>query len=183
MPARKSSSKKSKSAKKSPTRKNPGTPAKKPAVNFVPAGYHTVTPYITVKGGVTALDFYQKAFGAKEKGRLTMPDGTIGHAEIQIGDSFIMLADENPQWGNRSPATLGGTPAGICLYVKNVDAFFEKAVKAGARVEQTIQDQFYGDRSGTLVDPFGHKWTIATHQENVSFREMQKRADKMFHEG
>jgi PhnB protein len=111
-----------------------------------------------------------------------MPGGIVGHAELQIGDSRIMVAEEMPEWGNKSPLTLGGSPVGICLYVDDVDAVFSRAVAEGGKVEGGMEpkDQFYGDRSGTLIDPFGHKWTIATHFEDVSFEEMQKRSDKMF---
>jgi PhnB protein len=148
----------------------------------IPSGYHTLAPYITVKGAEKAIEFYKKAFGANEVGRITLPDGTIGHAEIEIGDSKIMLADENPLWGNISPQTLGGTTVYLSLYVENVDIVFAKALKAGAKVlgEMEPKDQFHGDRSGSLTDPFGHRWTIMTHIEDVSFKELQKRTDAMF---
>jgi len=146
------------------------------AVKPIPEGYHTVTPYLVVKGGARALDFYKQAFGAKELFRFPGPGGKIMHAEIKIGDSPIMLADEFPEMGATSPESLGGTPVGIMLYVENVDALFNKAVAAGAKVSRPVIDQFYGDRSGTVTDPFGHKWTIATHKEDVSPEEMQKRA-------
>jgi PhnB protein len=148
-------------------------------VSFIPAGYSPVMVYITVSRATQAIDFYKKAFGARERGRITMPDGKIGHAEIVVNGSVIMLADEMPDWGNKSPETLGGSPAGICLYVRNVDAFFKKALAVGARLMKPVEDQFYGDRSGTLVDPFGHQWTIATHKEDVSFKQMQKRTEEM----
>lgn len=153
-------------------------------VEAIPAGYHTLIPYITVKGADAAVAFYQKAFGAKEIGRISMAGGTIAHAELEIGDSRIMLAEENPQWGNKSPKTLGGTPVSLCIYVKDVDVVFKQALKEGANIvgDMDVKDQFYGDRSGTLTDPFGHLWTIATHIENVSFEEMQKRMDAMFAE-
>jgi PhnB protein len=153
-------------------------------VEAIPAGYHTLIPYITVKGADAAVAFYQKAFGAKEIGRISMAGGAIAHAELEIGDSRIMLAEENPQWGNKSPKTLGGTPVSLCIYVKDVDAVFKQALKEGANIvgDMDVKDQFYGDRSGTLTDPFGHLWTIATHIENVSFEEMQKRMDGMFAE-
>jgi PhnB protein len=149
------------------------------AVKPIPEGYHTVTPYLIVKGAAQALDFYQRAFGAQESVRMPGPEGKIMHAEIQIGDSKIMLADEFPQMGAVSPQTIGGTPVGICLYVDNVDALHSQAVAAGAKVERPLQNQFYGDRSATLVDPFGHKWTIATHVEDVSPEEMQRRMTAM----
>lgn len=149
------------------------------SVKPIPDGYHTATSYIIVKGAAAALDFYQKAFNAEEIMRFEGPGGSIGHAEIKIGDSPIMLADENPQWGAISPTTLGGTPAGICLYVRDCDAVFNRAVAAGAKVERPLQDQFYGDRSGTVIDPFGHKWTIATHVEDVTPEEMKRRHDEL----
>ena len=152
------------------------------AIKPIPAGYHTLTPYINIKGAVVAIEFYKKAFGAKEIGRITMAGGTIAHAEIQIGDSKIMLAEESEQWGNKSPQALGGSPVSLCLYVEDVDVVFAQALAAGATVtgEMEVKDQFYGDRSGSLTDPFGHKWTIMTHKEDVSFEEMQERANAMF---
>lgn len=152
------------------------------AIKPIPAGYHTLTPYINIKGAVEAIEFYKKAFGAKEIGRITMAGGTIAHAEIQIGDSKIMLAEESEQWGNKSPQALGGSPVSLCLYVEDVDVVFAQALAAGATVtgEMEVKDQFYGDRSGSLTDPFGHKWTIMTHKEDVSFEEMQERANAMF---
>ena len=152
------------------------------AIKPIPAGYHTLTPYINIKGAVEAIEFYKKAYGAKEIGRITMAGGTIAHAEIQIGDSKIMLAEESEQWGNKSPQALGGSPVCLCLYVEDVDAVFAQALAAGATVtgEMEVKDQFYGDRSGSLTDPFGHKWTIMTHKEDVSFEEMQVRANIMF---
>lgn len=151
-------------------------------VKPIPKGYNTLTPYINVKNAVEAIAFYKKAFGAKEVGRITMPDGTIAHAEIEIGDSKIMIAEENNQWGNLSPQTIGGSPVCICLYVEDVDAVFARALNEGAKVtgEMVVKDQFYGDRTGSLTDPFGHKWSIMTHIEDVSFEEMQKRMNAMF---
>ena len=148
----------------------------------IPEGYSTLTPYLNIKGAVEAIEFYKKAFGAKEITRLTMPDGSIAHAEIEIGDSKIMLAEENPQWGNLGPLTLGGSPVTLCLYVEDVDAVFAQALKEGATViaGMEVKDQFYGDRAGSLTDPFGHKWSIMTHIEDVSTEEMQKRMDAMF---
>ncbi len=145
------------------------------SVSFLPAGYHTATPYLIVKGAATALEFYKKVFGATEIMRMAGPDGSIMHAEIKIGDSVIMFGEENPKWGAQSPQTLGGSPVGLCLYFPDVDARFATALAAGATVERPVKDQFYGDRSGTLVDPFGHKWTIATHIEDVAPDEMHRR--------
>jgi PhnB protein len=144
------------------------------AVKPIPDGYHTVTPYITCKGAAKALDFYKTAFGAKEIMRYDM-GGTIGHAEVRIGDSVVMLSDEFPQMGAVSPKTLGGTPFGLCIYLPDVDAAVAKAVAAGCTIERPLQNQFYGDRSATLLDPFGHKWTLATHVEDVSPEEMKRR--------
>lgn len=149
------------------------------AVKPVPDGYHTVTPYIIVKGAAKALEFYQQAFGANVHICMDGPGGAIMHAEFRIGDSQVMLADEFPQMGAVSPTTLGGTPFGICLYVPDCDAMFDRAVAAGAKVERPLADQFYGDRSGTVLDPFGHKWTIATHIEDVSPAEMKRRGEEM----
>lgn len=141
----------------------------------VPAGYHTVTPYLIVAGAASAIDFYQRAFGATEVMRLPGPDGRIGHAEIRIGDSPIMMADECPQLNHRSPLALGGAGISILLYVPNVDTMVEQAVSAGATVLRPLQNQFYGDRSATLKDPFGHLWTIATHVEDVPPDELTRR--------
>ena len=154
----------------------------KTKVKAIPEGWHSLTAYISVKGAVEAIEFYKNAFGAKETGRLTMPDGSIGHAELEIGDSKIMLAEENEQWGNLSPQTIGGTPVSLCIYVEDVDAVFAKALQAGAKVtgEMVVKDQFYGDRTGGITDPFGHQWSIMTHIEDVSFDEMQKRMSAMF---
>ncbi len=152
------------------------------AAKPIPLGYHTLTPYINIKGAAEAIEFYKKAFGAKEVGRITMASGVIAHAEIEIGDSKIMLAEESAQWGNKSPVTLGGSPVCLCLYVEDVDAVFARALAAGAKVTDgmEVKDQFYGDRTGSVTDPFGHKWTIMTHKEDVSFEEMQKRANVLF---
>jgi PhnB protein len=142
----------------------------------IPDGYHTATPYLIVKDAARAIEFYKKAFGATELVRMAQPDGKIGHAEIKIGDSPIMLADEFPEMGARSPQSLGGSPVSILLYVENVDAVFSQAVAAGAKVQRPVKDQFYGDRTGGVEDPFGHLWYIATHMEDVSPDEMRKRA-------
>ncbi len=149
------------------------------AVKPIPDGYQSVTPYLIVSGAAKALDYYKQAFGAKERMRVPMPEGRIAHAEIEIGDSVVMLADEFPQMGAKSPTTIGGTPVGICLYVKDVDSIFKQAIAAGGREEKPLQNQFYGDRSGTLVDPFGHKWTVATHIEDVSSEELSRRMAAM----
>src|SRR5262245_22729530 len=137
-------------------------------VKPIPQGYHSVTPYLYIKGAAAALEFYKQAFGATELFRMDMPDGRIGHAEIRIGDSHIMLADEYPEMGVRGPRTLGGTSVGILLYVEDVDSLAGQAIGAGAKVQREVQNQFYGDRSGTFEDSFGHVWTIATHVEDVS---------------
>ncbi len=146
------------------------------AIRPIPEGYHTVTPYLIVHDAARALEFYRQAFGATELMRLTGPNGKIGHAEIRIGDSPIMLADEHPAMGAISPQTLGGAAVSILLYVEDVDARFAQAVAAGGTVLRPLQDQFYGDRSGTLRDPFGHTWSLATHKEDVSPEEMERRA-------
>jgi PhnB protein len=147
------------------------------SVKPVPDGYHTVTPYLIVKGAARALDFYKQAFGATELMRMASPDGRVGHAEIRIGDSPIMLADEHPEMGYRGPEALGGTPVSIALYVEDVDALFRQAIAAGGKELRPVKDQFYGDRSGTLVDPFGHVWTIATHKLDLSPEELHRRAE------
>jgi PhnB protein len=141
----------------------------------IPSGYHTATPYLTVDDAAQALDFYRKAFGAVETMRLPGAGGKIGHAEIRIGNSMIMLADESPQMGNKSPKTLGGSPIGILLYVEDVDKIFNQAIAAGATSKIPVENKFYGDRMGSLVDPFGHTWHIGTHVEDVSTAELQKR--------
>ncbi len=156
------------------------------AVKAIPDGYHSVTPYLIIKGAAAALDFYKKAFGAKELFRFPMPDGRIGHAEMKIGDSPIMLADEpqdavHQQLGHKAPKSLGGTTVGVMLYVDDVDAVAKQAVAAGAKEVRPVTNQFYGDRSGTFLDPFGHIWTIATHKEDVSSEEMQRRLSQQSH--
>jgi len=147
------------------------------APRAVPEGYSTVTPYLIVTGAAAAIEFYKKAFGAVEMMRLTQPDGKIGHAEIQIGSSKVMLADEALDMGFWSPRSLGGSGTGIMLYVDDVDRAFERARGAGAKALQPVKNQFYGDRSGTLSDPFGHMWTISTHVEDMSPEEMQHRLE------
>ena len=145
------------------------------AVKPIPDGYHTATPYLIVKDAASAIEFYKKAFGATELMRLAGPSGKVGHAEIMIGNSPIMLADEFPEIGARGPQSLGGSPVMILLYVEEVDARFGQAVAAGAKALRPVKDQFYGDRSGTLEDPFGHVWTIATHKEDLAPGEIQRR--------
>ncbi len=146
------------------------------AVEPIPDGYHTVTPYLICRDAAKAIDFYKRAFGAEERMRFSEPGGKVGHAEIQIGDSTIMLADEYPEMGFKSPTSIGGTPVSILLYLENVDARFKQAIAAGAREMRPVKDQFYGDRSGTLVDPFGHVWTLATHMEDLTMEQMHQRA-------
>jgi PhnB protein len=151
------------------------------AVKPIPDGYHSVTPYLIIKGASDAIEFYKKAFGATELFRFPAPDGKIGHAEIKIGDSPIMLADEYPEMGYKSPSSWGGTAVSLMIYVDDVDAVYQQAIAAGGKKQRPVSDQFYGDRSGTLEDPFGHVWHIATHKEDVSMEEMQRRA-KAAHE-
>jgi PhnB protein len=146
---------------------------------FIPEGYHSVTPYLYVGDAARAIDFYQKVFGAKELFRMDAPGGKIGHAEIMIGDSHIMLADEFPEMSERSPQTIGGSSVGLLLYVQDVDAVAESAVSAGGKLLEPLEDKFYGDRMGKLEDPFGHIWAIATHTEDVSPEELQKRVAAM----
>jgi PhnB protein len=149
------------------------------ATRFIPEGFATVTPYLIVRGGSEALEFYNKVFNATELYRMPMPNGKLGHAEFRIGNSRLMLADEAPEMNVRAPQSLGGSPVGMCIYVEDCDSVFNRAVAAGAKVERPLADQFYGDRSGTVVDPFGHKWTIATHKEEVSPEEIKERMAKM----
>lgn len=151
------------------------------AKRYIPESYHTVTPYLIVKNATQALEFYKRVFHATELFRMPMPNGKIGHAEIRIGDSNVMLADEAPEVNARSPQSIGGTPVGICLYVEDCDRMFQEAVAAGAKVERPLTDQFYGDRSATVIDPYGHKWTISTHQEDVSPEEMKQRMAQQQH--
>ncbi len=144
-------------------------------VSYIPDGYHTETPYLTVDGAAAAIEFYKKAFEAKEIMRMPGPGGRIGHAEIQIGNSRIMLADESPAMGSRGPKALGGSPVGLMLYFQDVNKVFNRALAAGAKQTRPVKNQFYGDRSGNLEDPFGHNWIIATHIEEVPPKEMEKR--------
>jgi len=146
------------------------------AVKAIPDGYHAVTPYLIVKDAARALEFYKQAFDAVELLRMDAPDGRVGHAEIKIGDSPVMLADECPEMDARSPHAYGGTAVSPLVYVENADATFQRAIAAGGKELKPLQDQFYGDRSGTLRDPHGHVWTIATHKEDVPPEEMQRRS-------
>ena len=143
----------------------------------IPDGYHAITPYLIVSGAAKALDFYARAFGAVERDRMQDSGGKVRHAEITIGGACVMLADEHPEIGALSPATVGGSPVNLHLYVEDVDAVVARAVAAGATLTRPVADQFYGDRSGTLEDPFGHVWTIATHVEDVPPEELKRRAD------
>ena len=145
-------------------------------VNPIPPDYPRLCPYLSVKGAAVAIDFYRNVFGAEERMRLDGPDGKLGHAELQIGDSVLMLADEYPGMGGVSPKTLGGTPVTLSIYVEDVDQVFARALHGGATEVRAVQDQFYGDRSGMFDDPFGHRWNVATHVEDVSPAEMEKRA-------
>jgi PhnB protein len=145
-------------------------------VKPIPESYHSVTPYLSIKGAAAAIEYYKDVFGATELFRMPGPDGKIGHAEIKIGNSPIMLADEYPEMEFVSPQTLGGTPIGLMIYVDDVDTMFKRAISAGAKEVKPLQDQFYGDRSGTLKDPFGHVWTVATHIEDIAPEEMERRA-------
>jgi PhnB protein len=148
----------------------------------IPDGYHTMTPYLTVKGAVRALEFYAKAFGAKELFRMPMGD-KVGHAEMQLGNSRFMLGEESIEMGAVAPSGKGRTPVALCLYVEDVDAVFKQAIAAGAKEDRPVQNQFYGDRSGMLIDPFGHTWNVATHIEDVSPEEMARRMAKMGNPG
>lgn len=148
-------------------------------VPFQPPGYHAVTPYLALRDAKAAIDFYRRAFRAELVLKLDLPDGTIAHAEIRIGDSILMMSEENEQWGSRSPQSLGGSPVFLMIYVPDVDAAFARALEAGATSVRPVEDQFYGDRSGTLADPYGYRWTLATHVEDVSAEEAQRRMAAM----
>jgi PhnB protein len=150
-----------------------------PSVKPIPDGYPRVSPYLVVDGAAQAIDFYTQVLGASERMRMGGPDGKIGHAELQFGDSVVMLADEYPDMGYVGPKAIGGTPVTIGVYVEDVDKTFDAAVKAGAKALRPVEDQFYGDRSGQIEDPFGHRWSISTHVEDVPPDEMQKRAAAM----
>ena len=158
-----------KKAKKASTKK----------VNPLPKGYHSVTPGLAVRDAAQAIEFYKRALGAKEKGRMPGPDGKIMHADLMIGDSHIMLGEENLQMNNPSPQSLNGSPVGLYVYVKNSDKAFDQAVNAGASATMPVMDMFWGDRAGMITDPFGHKWWIATHKRNPSMKEMKKAMEEM----
>jgi len=172
--------KKRKSSARKPVRKVAAKRAapKKKVVQPIPPGYHSVTPYLCIDGAADAIDFYKKAFGAKERMRMGAPGGKIAHAEITLGDSILMMADEFPEMDFRSPKARGGTPVTLHIYVKNVDQAFARAVEAGATVKQPVKNQFYGDRSGTLQDPYGHIWHLSTHVEELSMMEIKKRGEE-----
>jgi len=145
-------------------------------VKPIPEGFHSVTPYLTVNDAARAIDFYKRAFGATERFRMDGPAGKVGHAELKIGNSIVMIADEMPGAGTRSPQSLGGTTCGVFVYVEDVDAAFNRAASAGAKVDMPLADMFWGDRYGKLTDPFGHSWSMATHIEDVAPEEMARRS-------
>ena len=147
-------------------------------IHYIPKGYNSVTPYLVVKGAAKAIEYYKSVFGATEVMRMAGPDGRVGHAELQIGNSRIMLADENPSMGNRSAESIGGSPVSLYVYLPDCDKVVAKAAAEGAKILKPVQDQFYGDRSGFILDPFGHLWGVATHKEDVSAKEMEERAKK-----
>jgi PhnB protein len=166
-----------KGAKKASAKR--AAPKARARVQPVPEGQEGATPYICCKDAARALDFYKAAFAAKEVMRMGGPDGKVGHAEFKIGKASVMMSDEFPAYGSLSPETVGGSPVMLYVYVKDVDAFVKRAVEAGARVETEVADQFYGDRGGKLKDPFGHVWWFASRKENLTPRELKKRAEKM----
>jgi len=147
-------------------------------VHYIPKGYNTVTPYLVIKGAAKAIDYYKSVFGATVVVRMDGPDGRVGHAELQIGDSRVMLADENPEMGHRSAETIGASPVSLYVYVPDSDKVVAKAAAEGAKIQRPVEDQFYGDRSGFIQDPFGHLWGVATHKEDLSAKEMDERARK-----
>ena len=151
-------------------------------VKPIPEGHNGVSPYLIVAGAARALDFYKQAFGATELFRHNGPDGRVGHAEVKIGDTVVMIADEHPDFGAHAPAKFGGSPVSLPLYVEDVDAVAQRAVKAGAKITRPVADQFYGDRLGTLEDPFGHTWHVSTHIEDISMDELSRRAEKAMKE-
>ncbi len=148
-------------------------------VPYIPKGYNSVTPYLVIKGAAKAIDYYKKVFGATVVVRMDGPNGSVGHAELQIGDSRVMLADENPQMGAISATTIGNSPVSLYLYIPDVDKVVDRAVAEGAKLVKPVQDQFYGDRTGFIQDPFGHFWGVATHVEDVSPQEMKERMKKV----
>jgi PhnB protein len=147
-------------------------------VKAIPERYHSLTPYMTLRNAAQAIDFYMRAFGAEERVRMAGPNGQVMHAELRIGDSIFMLGDEDPQMGSTSPQTLGGASGGMVIYCENVDQAFDRAVKAGAKTVMAPADMFWGDRYGTLIDPFGHKWSIATHIKDVTAEQMKQAQDE-----
>lgn len=149
-------------------------------VKPIPEGYHSVTPYLCCRDAARAIEFYKKAFGATEIMRMGAPDGKVGHAELQIGNSRVMIADEFPEMQFLSPASIGGTPVTLHLYVEDVDSVVPRAVGAGARVTRPVKDEFYGDRAGQVEDPFGHRWYVATHKEDLTMEEIDKRREAAF---
>ncbi|MBI4386121.1 MAG: VOC family protein [Elusimicrobia bacterium] len=149
-------------------------------VKYIPEGSHTLTPYLTIQGAAKAIEFYKKTFGAKEETRMDGPDGKVMHAELRIGDSNIMISDELPGANCKSPSTLRGTTVGLYLYVQDVDEVFGRALTAGAKVRQPLENKFWGDRHGELEDPFGHRWSLATHKEDLTPQQIQQRAREMF---
>lgn len=148
-------------------------------VPHIPKGFNTITPYLVIKGAAQAIEYYKNVFGATVLVRMDGPNGTVGHAELQIGDSRIMLADENPQMGHKSATSIGASPVSLYIYLPDVDRVVEKAVAQGAKLQRPVQDQFYGDRSGFIQDPFGHLWGVATHIEDVSPQDMKERMKKV----
>ncbi len=145
----------------------------------IPDGYTSLTPYLSLRDAAQAIEFYKAALGATELYRLPMPGGKVAHAELQVGNARFMVADEMPDWGNKSARTYGGSPMGLCVYTENVEALAERFVKAGGKLLRPLENQFYGDRTGQFEDPEGYKWTLAQHVEDVSPEEMQRRMDKM----
>jgi PhnB protein len=154
-----------------------------PAARPVPEGYHTITPYLCCRNATDAIEFYKRALGASELFAMKQPDGRIGHAELQVGTSRVMLADEFPEMGFRSPESIGGSPVHLHVYVEEVDAAFDRAVQAGGEVLRPLKDQFYGDRSGSVKDPFGHVWHLSTHKEDLSPEEIAQRAKQQHQSG
>lgn len=178
-----------KSSRSRPAAKQTGKKSAKKAVKTtkrvspIPRGFHTVTPHLVCRNAAGAIEFYKKAFGARELSRMPMPGGGLAHAELQIGDSRLMLADEMPEMDATAPETIGGSAVHIFLYLKNVDAVFNQAVRAGAKATMPPTDMFWGDRYAKLTDPFGHKWSMATHIEDMSVKEMIRRGDEAFKQG
>lgn len=166
-----------KAAAKKPAARPAKTKARRKKAAPIPKGFHTLTTYLVVRGARDAIAFYVRAFGAKQKGAITNPDGSVMHAELQIGDSMLMLSEENPDWGSKSPLLLGGSAAHAMMYTRDVDALLARAAQAGATVTMPATNMFWGDRYGKLRDPFGHEWSVATHLEDLSAKELQRRAD------